>query len=692
MPERPLSPSDLAHRLASYETLVDISHMLLVSVTPDDLFQRISSELNRLVPVDALTIYRVDEVNREIVPVHARDQWADEIMAAPLRLGEGLTGWVVEHQEAANVTAAERDPRIAVVPGTPSDEPEAILCVPLVVRGLLIGALNTYRLGGGGLQRRGVRALCGGSPIWQRLALDNTQNRIRLLHEAQTDWLTGLHNHRVYHERLRDELERAERYGRPVSLIVFDIDDFKLLNDVHGHQEGDLVLRRVAAAAREELRGSDLACRVGGQEFAIILPEAGKRAARAAADRLCARVRALPGVRTVTVCAALPRSRPTRAAPPTSSRAPTPRSMPRRRGGSDRAASYTSAVLARRTRQAARAAGVESIAQLRLLDGAGGEAEPPERRRPHRRHRRRRPRRTGGLRPRRRAAARRRGRRSGAGRGAQRQFAAAAHAAATAAATGRTVNAGRYPRWGTRARTKSVLAVPLAYDGQTIGVLELSRRGANRFSDLSVRLAELLAAHAATALMNARLLAAQRRAHGGRRGAPRHRHRRIAGDVVGGRRAADRRGRLRADRGCGRLNRDRDRRRPPPARARGARPGGRQVGGPGSGARLRPAQHGRRRPAQRRPPRSQRRGRPPALAGRDRAHPRRAAHGRLRPHPADDPLRPSRPSPARAASPSSTPSSWRGCAALTMPPRCAAAPEPGLSRSWPRDRGRARTS
>ncbi len=62
MPQRPLSPTDLAGRLASYETLVDISRMLLVSVTPDELFERISSELNRLVPVDALTIYRVDDV------------------------------------------------------------------------------------------------------------------------------------------------------------------------------------------------------------------------------------------------------------------------------------------------------------------------------------------------------------------------------------------------------------------------------------------------------------------------------------------------------------------------------------------------------------------------------------------------------------------------------------------------------
>jgi diguanylate cyclase (GGDEF)-like protein len=476
--------------------------MLLVSVTLDDLFDRISSELNRLVPVDALTIYRVDEVNREIVPVHARDQWADEIMAAPLRLGEGLTGWVLEHHEAANVTAAERDPRIAVVPGTPADEPEAILCVPLVVRGRPIGALNTYRLGVGAFFSDDEFELVRQFADLAALALDNTQNRIRLLHEAQTDWLTGLHNHRVYHERLRDELERAERYGRPVSLIVFDLDDFKLLNDVHGHQEGDLVLRRVAAAAREELRTSDLACRVGGEEFAIILPEAGKRAARAAADRLCARVRALPGVRTVTVSCGVA-SFPADARTATELVAGADAALYAAKArGKDRAASFTSAVLARRARQAARAGGVESIAQLRLLtalaaklnrlndvdriaetvlDDLAGLVDYDH------------------------AAVRLLGA-EGAGlepvalRGPAPV--AATRSADTAAASGRTVNA----------EDESVLAVPLAYDRRTIGVLELSRCGTDRFSDLSVRLTELLAAHVATALSNARLMAAQRRA------------------------------------------------------------------------------------------------------------------------------------------------------------------------------------
>ncbi|HEX5248668.1 MAG TPA: sensor domain-containing diguanylate cyclase [Gaiellales bacterium] len=367
MPERPLPQRDLAGRLASYETLFDISRMLLVSVTQDELFERISSELNRLVPVDALTIYRVDEVASQIVPVHARDQWADEIMAAPLALGEGLTGWVVEHREPANITAAERDPRIAVVPGTPEDEPEAIISVPLVVHDHPIGALNTYRLGEGVEFSADEFVLVQQFAAVAALALENTQNRTRLLHEAQTDWLTGLHNHRVFHERLHDELERAERYGRPVSLMAFDLDDFKLLNDVHGHQEGDLVLRRVAAAAREELRGSDLACRVGGEEFAIILPEAGKRAARAAADRLCARVRALPGARAVTVSCGVA-SYPADAADATELVAGADAALyAAKERGKDRAASFSAAVLAHRARRATRANGEESLASLRLL-------------------------------------------------------------------------------------------------------------------------------------------------------------------------------------------------------------------------------------------------------------------------------------------------------------------------------------
>src|SRR5919204_6911035 len=92
-----------AARLRSYETLIDVSRMLLSSASLDELFERVTSELSRLVGYDAITIYGVDEVRGLVVPLHSVDMWADEIMASPLRIGQGLTGWAIEHCKPENL-------------------------------------------------------------------------------------------------------------------------------------------------------------------------------------------------------------------------------------------------------------------------------------------------------------------------------------------------------------------------------------------------------------------------------------------------------------------------------------------------------------------------------------------------------------------------------------------------------------
>jgi len=96
--------------------------------------------------------------------------------------------------------------------------------------------------------------------------------RNRLL--ADLDGLTGLHNRRYFHEMLAREVARAQRYGRELALMIFDLDDFKSINDRIGHLAGDAVLAETAARARTVLRSADIACRVGGDEFAVLLPEA----------------------------------------------------------------------------------------------------------------------------------------------------------------------------------------------------------------------------------------------------------------------------------------------------------------------------------------------------------------------------------------------------------------------------------
>ena len=90
---------------------------------------------------------------------------------------------------------------------------------------------------------------------------------------AETDALTGLYNQRYFQETLRREVTRAHRYQRKLTLIVFDLDDFKSINDQVGHLAGDRVLAQAADRLREAVRSVDVACRIGGDEFAVIMPE-----------------------------------------------------------------------------------------------------------------------------------------------------------------------------------------------------------------------------------------------------------------------------------------------------------------------------------------------------------------------------------------------------------------------------------
>jgi diguanylate cyclase (GGDEF)-like protein len=116
------------------------------------------------------------------------------------------------------------------------------------------------------------------------------QENARLFEEirrlALTDPLTGLYNRRKLDEVLELEIERARRYGRPLSLIMLDMDQMKAINDRHGHPAGDEVLRRVAQAIRSQVRRVDLPTRYGGDEFLVVLPEANEEEANRIAGRI----------------------------------------------------------------------------------------------------------------------------------------------------------------------------------------------------------------------------------------------------------------------------------------------------------------------------------------------------------------------------------------------------------------------
>jgi diguanylate cyclase (GGDEF)-like protein len=125
------------------------------------------------------------------------------------------------------------------------------------------------------------------------LALENVDLHLQVSHQAVTDELTGLANHGRFQELLGYELEQVRRYGHPVGLIMLDIDDFKAINDTHGHQQGDVVLRSVARVLADTSREADYPARYGGEEMALILPHTDLEGTYAIAERIRTAIEAL---------------------------------------------------------------------------------------------------------------------------------------------------------------------------------------------------------------------------------------------------------------------------------------------------------------------------------------------------------------------------------------------------------------
>ncbi len=275
-----------------YRRLAEIFHDVLSEQSLDALLERIADALAELVPYEDVHIYEADVAKRQLVPVLARSKWATEVMSETFSFGEGITGWAVEHREAVLANQAHLDPRVRFVPGTPVD-PEALIAVPLIARGQLKGTLNVYRVGEDVQFTEEEFLLAKRFGDAAALAIDNAHIRARLEHQAETDALTGLLNHRAFHERLRQALMLASAEHDTVALVMLDLDDFKKVNDVYGHGVGDQLLAQVADVLRGSVRGSDVVSRVGGEEFAVILPSGDLQSATSLAGRIGDRLKAL---------------------------------------------------------------------------------------------------------------------------------------------------------------------------------------------------------------------------------------------------------------------------------------------------------------------------------------------------------------------------------------------------------------
>ncbi|MBI4612566.1 MAG: diguanylate cyclase [Planctomycetes bacterium] len=175
-------------------------------------------------------------------------------------------------------------------PHLPPEAPEACLCMPMMAHGEALGVLHIAMNPGAHLSAAGwgeSRARLGDTVAEQLgLALSNLKLRETLRDQSIRDPLTRLFNRRYLEENLERECARSSRSGRPFAIVVIDLDHFKAFNDTFGHEAGDVVLGEFARLLQSSVRGSDLPCRLGGEEFVLLLPEASLEDARGRAEEL----------------------------------------------------------------------------------------------------------------------------------------------------------------------------------------------------------------------------------------------------------------------------------------------------------------------------------------------------------------------------------------------------------------------
>jgi diguanylate cyclase (GGDEF)-like protein len=232
------------------------------SIEMDEVLGRTLEAGTRLDGADAALI-RIDARGDEGPTIAAHGLAADgaEAIAGP---PDGSPARAIE--VSYRYAAGTEDPKGLIHGG---------LAVPLEESGSRIGYLAVYsRSAGRRFDEEDVRQL---EELSERAApaIENAQRFREARQLADLDALTGLHNRRYFHETLARECARAHRYNRRLGLVIFDIDDFKVVNDRIGHLAADAVLAEAAARVREAVRTADVPCRVGGDEFAVILPESG---------------------------------------------------------------------------------------------------------------------------------------------------------------------------------------------------------------------------------------------------------------------------------------------------------------------------------------------------------------------------------------------------------------------------------
>ena len=265
-----------------------ISALTVAQTSPNKVIERFLHLSAYLVSCDRAEFWLTNETETRLdrlslAPNHQELPIAE---TASVRFGEGLVGRVADRKDPLLVRDGTRDPRRTEGEQTRTTATSfSMLLLPLVAGNETMGVVQFERDEPGRFTPRDlsrVRALASQAAA----TIANVRTHQDVYNQAVTDSLTSLYNRRHMQAALLDERRRAQRYGHPLSVIMLDVDGFKVYNDTYGHVQGDVLLQMLADLLRENVRSVDSVGRFGGEEFIVLMPETPATEAHFTAERL----------------------------------------------------------------------------------------------------------------------------------------------------------------------------------------------------------------------------------------------------------------------------------------------------------------------------------------------------------------------------------------------------------------------
>jgi diguanylate cyclase (GGDEF)-like protein len=269
--------AELKHQVERLSLFHEVGKALFSTLDLQKILQTVMEKISELLQPDSWSLLMMDRKAQELYFEIAIGQDAEKLKDVRLKLGEGIAGWVAKHEEPLLVEDIRSDlrfnPRIDefTLPNTRS-----VLCVPIKGREQVLGVIELANcLGKQSFSEEHIPTLKSLAD-YAAIALENAQYVQRMHALTITDDCTALFNARHLNFVLDTEIYRSSRYGYEFSVIFFDLDHFKQVNDLHGHLVGSKLLWMIGDLIKSNLRLIDYAFRYGGDEFVVILPQTSK--------------------------------------------------------------------------------------------------------------------------------------------------------------------------------------------------------------------------------------------------------------------------------------------------------------------------------------------------------------------------------------------------------------------------------